>query len=148
KPDDKFSAVLGMRVDHNSIYGILYTPRLHLRYAPVEGTVFRATAGQGMRTPMPIAEQLGWLASSRTWTLGDEDDETGLPYGGLKMEKSWNFGASLTQEFTVDYRQGVLSLDVYHTRFTDRVVADMDLSPQSLHFYNLEGTSYANVLQV
>lgn len=147
KPDDKFSAVAGMRVDHHNLYGMLYTPRLHLRYAPVETTVFRATAGRGFRTPMPIAEHLGWLASSRAWTIGDTNDTSDLPYNGLKMEKSWNFGVSLTQEFTIDYRQGVLALDFYHTRFTDRIVKDLDISPQALNIYNLEGESFANVLQ-
>jgi outer membrane receptor for ferrienterochelin and colicin len=145
KPDDHFTAVLGVRADKHNLYGWLVNPRLHLRYAPREETVIRVSAGTGMRTPLPIAENLGSLASSRLWKI-DTDKNNDLPYG-LNMEKAWNAGASLTQEFTLDYRGGVLSLDFFHTNFTDRTIADLDISPQQLLIYNLDGKSYANTFQ-
>src|SRR5690606_16456519 len=130
KPDDRFSLVGGIRTDRHSIYGWLVNPRLHLRYAPQGSTVFRFSGGRGMRTPLPFAEHLGWMASSRVWHVGEEGNSSALPYNGLRMEKAWNLGASITQEFTIDYRSGVLVLDYFHTRFTDRAVADLDISPQ------------------
>jgi len=125
----------------------LFNPRLHLRYAPVESIVFRASVGRGMRSPLPIAENLGWLASNREWKIGDLNSNTTLPYNGLQMEKAWNYGASVTKEFKIDYRSGVLVLDFYQTRFTQRAIADLDISPQQLWIYNLDGQSYANTFQ-
>ena len=150
KPDVNFSLVAGFRADHHNIYGVLLTPRLHVRYAPVQSTVLRFSGGRGFRTPLPIAENLGHMASARTWTIGQPGVPSDYPYNGLAMEKSWNVGASLTQEFVLDYRSGVVTVDFYHTRFTDRVVTDLDLDPQQLHIYNLEpgATSFANVFQV
>jgi len=63
------------------------------------------------------------------------------------MEKSWNFGASMTKEFTLDYRSGLLALDYFYTFFTDRTIVDLDASPQQLLVYNLDGSSFASTLQ-
>jgi outer membrane receptor for ferrienterochelin and colicins len=148
-PDDLFTLVAGVRADRHNIYGWLFNPRLHIRYAPEETTVFRLSAGRGMRTSLPIAENLGWLASSRVWNIGTPGNASNdFPYNGLEMEKAWNFGASMTKEFTIDYRSGLLALDFFHTRFTDRTIVDLDLSPQELWIYNLDGKSYANTFQV
>ncbi len=145
KPDDRFTAVLGIRTDKHNLYGWLVNPRLHLRYAPTDETVIRLSAGRGMRTPLPIAENLGSLASSRQWKFDGENDGD-KPYG-LNMEKAWNLGASLTKEFTLDYRSGLLAFDFFHTRFTERTIVDLDFSPQQLWIYNLDGKSYANTFQ-
>ena len=145
KPDEKFTLVAGVRADQHNLYGFLFNPRLHLRYAPADETVFRASVGKGMRTAIPIAENLGWLASSRQWKF-DTDMQTDKPYG-LNMESAWNAGASFTQEFTIDYRSGLLALDFFHTRFTDRTIIDLDRSPQELWIYNLDGKSFANTFQ-
>lgn len=144
-PDDKFTLVAGVRVDKHNLFDLIVNPRLHLRFAPSEQTVIRASAGKGMRTSLPIAENLGWLASSRQWKF-DGIANTDDPYG-LKMEEAWNLGASLTQEFTIDYRSGLLALDFFHTKFTDRTIIDLDISPQQLWIYNLDGKSFANTFQ-
>ncbi|MEP6646673.1 MAG: TonB-dependent receptor, partial [Saprospiraceae bacterium] len=145
KPDEKFTLVAGVRVDKHNLYGWLLNPRLHLRYAPSANTVIRLSGGRGMRTSLPIAENLGALASSRQWRIpGQKDGDE--PYG-LNMEKAWNVGASLNQEFKLDYRNGLVSLDFFRTMFTDRTIVDLDISPQELWIYNLEGSSYANTFQ-
>ena len=100
-----------------------------------------------MRLAIPVAENLGWLASARQWTIGEPSSESPFPYSGLKMEEAWNFGTSFTQEFKLDYRSGVFTVDFYQTRFLNRVIVDLDQSPQELHIYNLDGDSYANTFQ-
>ncbi len=147
-PNDFITVVGGVRLDHHNVYGWLFNPRLHLRYAASESLVFRMSGGSGMRTPLPIAENLAWLASSRDWTIGEPGQmQNNFPYNGLEMEKAWNFGASVTKEFTIDYRSGLLAVDFFHTRFTNRAIADLDISPQQLWIYNLDGQSYASTFQ-
>ncbi|HQW04175.1 MAG TPA: TonB-dependent receptor, partial [Saprospiraceae bacterium] len=55
-PNDFITVVGGVRLDHHNVYGWLFNPRLHLRYAASESLVFRMSGGSGMRTPLPIAE--------------------------------------------------------------------------------------------
>jgi outer membrane receptor for ferrienterochelin and colicin len=147
-PNDFITVVGGVRLDHHNLYGWLFNPRLHLRYAASESLVFRMSGGSGMRTPLPIAENLAWLASSRDWTIGEPGQtQNNFPYNGLEMEKAWNFGASVTKEFTIDYRSGLVAIDFFHTRFANRAIADLDISPQQLWIYNLDGQSYASTFQ-
>jgi outer membrane receptor for ferrienterochelin and colicin len=145
KPSNNFTAVAGIRADHHNLYGSFFTPRVHLRYALNETTVLRGLAGSGQRSPMLLIDRQSLLATSRNFEfLGNK---TGVPYG-IEMEKAWNFGLNLTKDFSLSYRDGSISLDVYHSRFEQQLVADLDESSQRVLFYNLEGKSFANTAQV
>lgn len=65
----------------------------------------------------------------------------------LKPEIAWNYGASLQQEFKLFNRKATLVADFFRTDFQDQVLTDLDISPQKIVFYNLDGTSYANSFQ-
>lgn len=143
-PNDKLSAVGGLRVDHHNIYGYFVTPRLHIRFAPVETSVLRFSAGRGQRTASIIAENNTVLASSRVFQI--INGESSKPYG-LKPEVAWNFGTNFLQKFTLDYRQGSVTIDLYHTRFQNQVIVDLDQSPQMVLFYNLDGESFSTSFQ-
>ncbi|HMQ50054.1 MAG TPA: TonB-dependent receptor [Saprospiraceae bacterium] len=144
-PDPAFTGLLGIRVDQHNIFGVFVTPRVHLRYALNERTVLRASAGRGQRTATILAENIGALASARSIIIHSQNADT--PYG-LNPEISWNYGLNLTQEIALGKRDLLFSVDVYHTRFVSQIVVDYDQHPQELHFYNLEGVSYANSIQV
>ena len=138
------SFVAGIRGDHHNTYGFFVTPRLHLRYAPNDDTVIRASAGRGQRTANILSENNGLLASARRFEiLGDGSDK---PYG-LNPEVAWNFGINLTQTFRLDYRDGTFSFDFYRTDFSNQIVVDLDQSPRQVAFYNLDGKSFSNSLQ-
>lgn len=141
---DKFNVVAGIRADHHSIYGPFATPRLHIRYALFDKTVLRASAGRGQRTASIFAENSGLMASSRSFIIRKENNS--YPYG-LDPEVAWNFGLNLTQTFRMDFRDGSISLDFYHTRFENQILVDLDQSPQEVYFYNLDGQSYSNSFQ-
>ncbi|MDX1476339.1 MAG: TonB-dependent receptor [Saprospiraceae bacterium] len=141
---DRFTGVFGIRADHNSIYGLKVTPRAHLRYALGEKTVLRASAGKGYRSANVIAENLSLLATSRTLVFSEPDER--YPFG-LKMESAWNVGGSLSQEFLLDYRPGMIIVDFFRTTFQDQVIVDLDVHPQQAVFRNLTGKSYSNSFQ-
>ena len=144
QPDENFTMVAGLRGDHHNLYGAFLTPRMHIRYAFSDQSVFRLSAGQGRRTASIIAENLGILASSRAIMI--DGSNQGLPYG-LDQEVAWNFGANLRQTFIVGHRELILTLDGYHSRFQQQVVVDFDATPREVRFYNLEGQSYSNAIQ-
>lgn len=137
--------VAGLRMDHHNKYGLFLTPRLHVRFAPAEGSVFRASAGRGFRTSSLIAENFGLLATSRNWIF---EGNGGQYHYGLDPEIAWNYGVNFTQNFRLDYRDGSFSVDLYRTDFKNQIVVDVDRSPQEVRFSNLEGKSFSNVVQV
>ena len=144
-PNDNFTAVLGLRGDHHNQFGFFITPRFHLRYAFNEKSVLRMSAGQGRRTASIIAENLGMLASARSFVLQNDGGDT--PYG-LNQEVAWNFGLNLRQTFIIQNRELIVTIDGYHTRFDQQVVVDYDASPREVRFYNLDGKSFSNTFQV
>lgn len=144
-PDQSFSLVIGLRGDYHSDYEIFATPRVHLRYAPNETTVIRASAGRGQRTASVIAENQGLLASSREFEFVDIEGEGAF---GLDAEIAWNFGINLAQDFRLALRNGTVAVDLYRTHFINQVVLDLDADPQKVLIYNLEGQSFSNNVQV
>ena len=143
--EEKFTAVAGMRLDYHNIFGLFATPRLHLRYAIDENTVLRASVGRGQRTANIIAENMGLLASNRMWKF-ESDLDNGRPYG-MNPEVAWNYGLNLTKYLNLFARELTWSLDLYHTRFQNQIVIDLDQSARTVSFYNLEGDSYSNSIQ-
>jgi len=141
---DNYTLVLGIRGDYHNTYGAFASPRVHMRYALTEKTVLRASAGRGLKTANIIGENIGILASSRQIIIDGDSTKTGF---GLEPEVAWNYGINLTQEFTLDYRDGNISFDFYRTDFENQVVIDLDENPQEAHFYNLDGLSFSNSFQ-
>ncbi len=135
---DKFNGILGLRVDNNSVYGLLVTPRMHLRYTPDQHTSLRASAGRGYRSVNVLSENLGIVASSRTFFFLEDFD----------IEKAWNYGLNVTRSFHLNaQREANVSLDFYRTDFQNQVVVDVDRDVSGVYFYNLDGRSWSNSFQ-
>lgn len=141
------TVLTGLRADYHNAYGAFLTPRVHLKYSLSDLSTIRLTAGRGQRTASVIAEQIGALASSRVIRVIGEGNASDKPYG-LDAEVSWNMGASWVRDFSLGSRIGTCSVEYYRTQFVNQIVADYDTHPQELSFYNLEGDSYANSVQV
>ena len=56
-PVYSFSVIGGIRSDFSNVYGTFITPRLHIRYSPLESTSLRLSIGKGYRTATAIASQ-------------------------------------------------------------------------------------------
>ena len=144
KPD-RFSIVLGLRVDQHNYFGTNISPRLHTRWVLNEDLTLRASAGKAYRTANIFAEHIGLMANNRQWIIASSDNT--LPYG-LDQEEAWNFGASLIQNFEWDYRPATLRVDYYYTDFQNQIVTDLDASARKVQFYNLDGRSFSHSFQV
>jgi hypothetical protein len=140
---EKLNIVAGIRGDYHNLFGAFVTPRLHVRFAPRELSVFRASVGRAQRTANIFAENIGYMASDRNFVIYNTNTIT--PYG-LQQEIAWNFGLNFTQKFQLNYRDGAFSTDFYHTRFQNQVVVDIE-DPYNVKFYNLQGESFSNSFQ-
>lgn len=142
--EDDFSIILGGRIDSHNRLGTFLTPRLHVRYNPWEKGVLRFSAGRGKRSANIFAENQPLFASSRTF---DVLDTNGKIYG-LNPEIAWNYGLSFAQKFSLFGKSADVGFDFYRTDFQNQVVVDVMQSPQQVLFYNLNGKSVANSLQL
>ncbi len=135
---EKSVFMAGMRVDYNSLYGLLLTPRLHWKYNLNEHYVFRSTFGKAYRSANIFSENQSLLASSRIFYISEEFD----------IERAWNYGASISRYFHLpNQREASLTLDFYRTQFQNQVIVDLDHHTTEVHIFNLEGNSYSNSFQ-
>ena len=141
---DNFSIILGGRVDTHNRLGTFLTPRLHVKYNPWKKGVLRFSAGRGKRSANIFAENQQLFASSRTFDILNSN---GKIYG-LNPEIAWNYGLSFSQSFLLFGKNGDVGFDLYRTDFQNQAVVDLMQSPQQVLFYNLNGKSFANSLQV
>ena len=142
-PNEKFSAIVGLRGDHNNLFGFFVTPRLNMRYEPVKGTTIRASAGRGQRTANIFAENMGSFISARQVNIMASG--LGKAYG-LNPEVAWNKGISLDQKFKLLKHDALFSVDYFRNDFKDQVVVDIE-NARAVNFYNLQGKSYSNSFQ-
>ena len=135
---EKLTGIAGLRADYHNLYGLLITPRIHLRYDHGHHTTIRGSAGKGFRSANALAENMGLLATSRTLIFLEDFD----------IEKAWNWGFNITRDFHLsDQREVTFSVDFYRTDFVNQVIVDVDQGISGIYFYNLNGKSYSNSFQ-
>jgi outer membrane receptor for ferrienterochelin and colicin len=135
---EKFNGIMGLRTDFNSLYGLLITPRLHMRYDLDHHTTLRTSAGRGYRSANVLSENTGLIASSRIFYFTEEFD----------IEKAWNYGMNLTRDFHLPSNREInLGVDFYRTDFQNQVIIDVDRDVSGVYLYNLDGSSYSNSFQ-
>ena len=135
----RFSSILGMRADYSKQWGMWYSPRLHMRYNPIENMVFRVSAGKAHRQANVLAENISYFFSSRDLVMGD--------YADLDAEKAWNYGFNFTYNYHLLGKESTFNVDFYQTEFENQVVVDVEQGHQ-IHIYNLAGESYSTSLQL
>jgi outer membrane cobalamin receptor len=142
--ETRFSVILGLRGDYHNTYGAFFTPRLHARYSINELTTLKLSLGKGYRSPNLLMDHVGMFASNRDIQITTSD--AGAPFG-MKMEEAWNAGLVFTKKYKINHRDASLAIDLYHTLFEEQIVADWE-TPTVIKFYQLDGKSYSNSVQV
>jgi outer membrane receptor for ferrienterochelin and colicins len=137
-PSDRFTAVIGNRLDYHNQFGWFYTPRIHARFQLADNTTMRISGGSGRRTPNPIAENVNFLVSSKSFTIEEE----------LNQEVSWSIGSSLVHGLTIADKSITLLADYNYTFFTNQMVVDLHQNQFGISIYNLDGQSYAHSMQI
>ena len=126
-----FSAIAGVRADWFNKGGVKVSPRLTLKWEPLEQLVFRANGGRGIRYSTPIADNIGVLSTGKAL----DGDLLSHP-----LEESWTFGANATWYLPFDKKgKAYLSFDYFHTSFTEKLIADY-IGDDSIAFRLLSDT--------
>ena len=134
---ESFNLTAGLRADYyNNTDTINYLPRLNMKYNPTEDMAIRFSAGKAFRIANVFVENASFLASNRMISLDE-----------LSPEIAWNYGMNITYCFRLFGREGTINADAYRTEFENQIVVDIE-KQNELAFYNLDGVSYANSMQL
>jgi len=134
---ENFSLVAGIRADNHNLYGLQYTPRLHIRFNPTKSTTLRLSGGRGFRTSNIFVENQSVFASSRVIEIKET----------FKPEIAWNYGVTLNQKFKIMDNEAFVNFDFFRTDFENQIIMDLDQHVNKVVFYNLNGKSYSNSFQ-
>ena len=140
--EETFSAIASLRGDWYYARGLELSPRLTLKWVPVEQLVLRANGGKGLRTSIPLIDNIGVLSTTKI-LAGN--------YVDFPLEKSWTCGGNVTWYLPFDDSQKTyLSLDYFGTRFVEQML--VDYTDKVISFYPLSsvdgGYSYTDNLQL
>ena len=87
---DPLVIVLGVRWDHNSLYGTEFNPKASLMWKLKEDTRLRFSIGRAFKSPT-IRQLYVYFYHNGWWNIPNED---------LKPEKSWGYSAGIEHEFS------------------------------------------------
>jgi hypothetical protein len=138
---EKFSAIAGLRGDWFPGHGFKVSPRVTLKYIPVDEIVLRANGGRGLRYSTPLVDNIGVFSTGKEF-VGSFNDHI--------LEDAWTFGGNLTYYLPFGASSNTyLSFDYFRTQFAQQMVVDYEYGANQIHFYALDGnTSYTDNYQL
>lgn len=137
---DKFSAIAGLRGDWFVHDGFKVSPRVTLKYMPIDEIVIRANGGRGLRYSTPLVDNIGVFSTGKEFT-GDYDRHI--------LEDAWTFGGNITYYMPFGASSNTyLSFDYFRTQFAQQMVVDYEQFVNKISFYALDGSSFTDNFQL
>ena len=128
---DKFSAIAGLRGDWFYGQGFKVSPRVTLKYMPIEEIVIRANGGRGLRYSTPLVDNIGVFSTGKEF-VGAYNDHI--------LEDAWTFGGNITYYMPFGASSNTyLSFDYFRTQFAQQMVVDYEHHLNQIDFYALDG---------
>ena len=128
---DKFTAIAGLRGDWFPEQGFKASPRVTLKYMPVDEIVIRANGGRGLRYSTPLIDNIGVFSTGKQF-VGSYNDHI--------LEDAWTFGGNLTYYIPAGTSSNAyVSFDYFRTQFEQQMVVDYELGLNQIAFYALNG---------
>ena len=126
---EKFSAIAGLRGDWFYGQGFKVSPRVTLKYLPVDEIVIRANGGRGLRYSTPLVDNIGVFSTGKQF-IGAYNDHI--------LEDAWTFGGNITYYLPFGASSNTyVSLDYFRTQFSEQMI--VDYGQNQIDFYALGG---------
>lgn len=119
----------GARLDHHSAHGAILSPRVAAKWDIAQHTALRINAGSGFRVVNLFTEDHAALTGSRQVVIN----------GALEPERSRSITLNLNQIVEFGPNPMMIDVDLFHTRFSNRIMADYDADPGLIVYQNLNG---------
>lgn len=123
------SALGGLRADHHDQHGVIFSPRVAVKWNAGEQTALRLNAGTGFRVVNLFTEDHAALTGAREVVIASE----------LEPERSRSVTLNLNQVVEFGPNPMMIDVDLFHTRFSSKIVPDYDADPNQIVYANLEG---------
>ena len=136
KYGDKLSVIAGLRADwfnhvSDSKPNLRVSPRVTLKYMPLDEIVIRANGGRGLRYSTPLVDNIGVFSTGKEYV--------GL-YNEHILEDAWTFGGNITYYLPIGASSNAyVSFDYFRTQFEQQMVVDYELGFNQIYFYGLDG---------
>ena len=111
---DKWTLLGGGRLDYYSAHGVIFSPRLNIKYKPADRTTLRSNFGTGFRIVNLFTEDHAFVTGQRTVEIRES----------LRPEKSYNTSLNFNQVFALGNGSGTFDVDGYYTYFTNKIIPD------------------------
>jgi outer membrane receptor for ferrienterochelin and colicins len=119
----------GMRADHHEEHGVIASPRVAIKWDAFGHTAVRLNAGTGFRVVNLFTEDHAALTGARDVLVASE----------LEPERSRSVTLNVNQVVEFGPNPMMIDLDLFHTRFSNKIVPDYDADPNQIVYGNLEG---------
>ena len=138
---EKFTSIVGLRGDWYKGDGFKFSPRVTLKYSPVDKIAVRLNGGRGLRYANPLIDNIGVFSTGKLFS-GNFEEHT--------LEDAWTFGGNLTYYLPFGASSNTyISFDYFRTAFSQQMIVDYEHLNNVISFYNLDGRrSYTDNFQL
>ena len=143
---DALSVIAGLRGDwFNHVSDgkskFRVSPRVTLRYMPIDEIVIRANGGRGLRYSTPLVDNIGVFSTGKRFDGA---------YNEHILEDAWTFGGNITYYLPFGASSNTyLSVDYFRTQFDQQMVVDYERYANQISFYALDGNrSFTDNIQL
>lgn len=138
---EKFTSIVGLRGDWYKGDGFKFSPRVTLKYSPVDKIAIRLNGGRGLRYANPLIDNIGVFSTGKLFS-GNFEEHT--------LEDAWTFGGNLTYYLPFGASSNTyISFDYFRTAFSQQMIVDYEHLNNVISFYNLDGRrSYTDNFQM
>jgi outer membrane receptor for ferrienterochelin and colicins len=124
--------LLGVRWDHNSVHGNIFSPRVNYKWnSRDKANIVRLSAGNGFRVTNVFTEDHAALTGARTVEFD----------GALDPETSWNANLNYVKKINTENSFITIDASAFYTYFNNRILPDYETDPNKIIYANLEGSS-------
>ena len=140
KINESNTLLLGIRFDHNSLHGNIFTPRINYKLSNYDQTsILRLSFGTGYRVAQVFTEDHAALTGARDVVFLND----------LEPEKSWNTNLNYVKK--VYLKEGAIidfDISIFKTQFSNKIIPDYDTNPNKIIYDNLKGKSISQGLSL
>jgi len=127
---EKQQLLVGMRYDHNSRHGDIWTPRFAYKWSPNQKNTFRFNAGTGFRVVNLFTEDHAVLTGAREVIIREE----------LSPERSFNANINYEHKIFADEGRYIgIDASAWYTYFDNQIVPDYESDSNQIIYDNLIG---------
>jgi len=129
KVSNRVTTLAGLRYEHHNVQGSIASPRVAVKWSPARAQTVRLSVGNGFRVVNLATEDHMALSGARRLIIAET----------LQPERSWNGTLNYTTTLTPGFGPVTVDASLFHTRFSNKIVADYDTDPQAIIYRNLAG---------